>query len=210
MDCGTLELLEAASSVMPNIVLIKFVNKNTYPPSLGPTCCSPVPFPHLKHLSGLTAEVNLIKMVWWRKSNGILLAALDISEYRSTLRHIAELRRFMGKVKVWDCTKLLKYWTSNLIFNIWQGSGHHVPMSTEWFFGGMRADWTGYFLRNYLVGCLCAVGTTTFSDIHLGKSCRLGNATRHYPMVFQTIDQLHVTGSNLAIVLISNWLGNSR
>jgi hypothetical protein len=116
MDCDTPEYLGATASVMPNLVSIQFVGNNTHPYPLGPVDrSSPVLFPSLKHISGPTAVMDLVKMVRWRKANGAPLAALDVRDYRSQPEHVAELKKLVERVRVWDCTDLPKNWTSNLI-----------------------------------------------------------------------------------------------
>jgi hypothetical protein len=134
MDCNTLEYLKARASVMPNVVSIQFAGNNTHPYPLGPVYrSSPVLFPRLKHISGLTGGMDLVEMVRLRKANGGPLAALDVRGYRSPPKRIAELKKLVERVKVWDCTDLPKHWTSNPVFDTWERSGHRVPVSAGQF-----------------------------------------------------------------------------
>jgi len=135
MDCrisdDTLAIISAA---MPNLVSINFTGHNIYSSSLTPKRGSPPLFPRLKHIAGLLPERKLVKMARVRGEHGMPLDALDVHcdpNCRDMRGYHAELRKFVGDVKVWQCADLPERWTSNALLDTWEAAGYPGPVSAH-------------------------------------------------------------------------------
>ena len=173
MDCFDRHILEKLGSVMPNLISIQFIGRNLPMSVLSQTPMggSPVQFPYLKHIVGLSAGPSLVNLARSRKRMGVPLSSLDVNDGADDWSrtgdclkedmpgYAAELKEIVEDVKVWKCGYLPERWTNNAILDVWEEPGRPGPVSAEVI--GMRARWTNRFLRCRLNGSMLTTERST-------------------------------------------------
>ena len=128
------KIFTSTVSAMNNLISISFVSYPLFPEPLVPKGGLPVLLPHLKHISGLRPESQLVELARARRGKGVPLNALDVdgSPEDGETAFIRELQELVEVVKVWRCGSLPKRWTDSLLMDVWEDAGYFGPVGVCW------------------------------------------------------------------------------